>query len=229
MGIWGKRGLALVTGTVLLWPGAVGARDFFLQEGTEIALRLRTSVDTKINQRGDRIICTVEEPVSIDNVEVIAVGSRVQGRIGDIEKPGRFGRPGRLVLTFETIEVPGGGNVPISGSLVDIYDPDAQREEEVMEEIKDLDLEKEGQLKGGGPGKLKRGGSLGAGAGIGAAAGSGVGAAVGLAVGAGVALVWFKGKQVELPAGTGLVVRVDRGVALSVPDMPREVGNGTKP
>lgn len=220
-----KQVFAILTTVALLIAWPLPARDFFLQEGTEVALRLRTTVDTKISQEGDRIIATVEEPVTIDNIEVIPVGARVLGRIGEIRKPGRFGRGGRLVLTFDSIEVPGAGNIPISGSLVDIYDPDAIRDEEVMKEIKDLELGQEGQVKGGGPRKLKRVGSLGAGAGVGAAAAGGAGAAIGVAAGAIVAFGWFKGKHVELPAGTGLVMRVDRGVTLSVPDMPRAAGS----
>ena len=209
---------SLIGGLVLLLgsPTAAPARDFFLQEGTEIELRLHTTVDTKINQTGDRIIATVEQPVTIDNVEVIPVGARVHGRVGEVRKPGRFGRGGRLVLTFESIEVPGAGNVPIGGSLVDLFE---------AEEVKDVDVGSEGELKGGGPRKLKRVASVAVGGGAGAAAAGGLGAAVGVAVGAGVAFVWFKGKHVVLPAGTGMVMHIDRGVTLSVPDMPRTAGS----
>ncbi|MBI4466927.1 MAG: hypothetical protein HY656_05840 [Acidobacteria bacterium] len=212
----GKQILALLGVLLLLSPGALVGRDFFLQEGTEINLRLHTSVDSKISQAGDKIIATLEDAVLIDNIEVIPVGARVLGRIGEIEKPGRFGRGGRLVLAFESIEVPGAGNVPISGSLVDLYDPEAEDEE-----VKNLDVGQEGQVQAGGPRKLKRAGSVLAGGGAGVAAGGALGAAIGVAVGAGVAFVWFKGKHVELPAGTGMVMRIDRGVALAVPDMPQ--------
>jgi len=216
-----QAGLAVALSLALAVPVPLRARDFFLQEGTEIALRLRTSVDTKISQKGDRIISTVEEAVLIDNVEVIPVGARAHGRIGDIQKPGRFGRGGRLVVTFESIEVPGAGTVQISGSLVDLYDPGSAD----SKALNDVDIGQEGEIKGGGPRKLKRIASVGAGGGIGAAAAAGLGAAVGVAVGAGVAFVWFKGKEVELPAGTGMVMRVDRGVTLAVPDMPRPAGS----
>src|SRR3990170_3243528 len=111
-----RHGMAILIAAALLFPTPLPARDFFLQDGTEINLRLHTTVDSKISQAGDRIIATVEDAVSIDNVEVIPVG-------------------------------------------------------------------------------------------------------------AGVAFIWFKGKHVELPAGTGLVMRVDRGVAFAVPDMPRPAGS----
>ena len=216
-----RHAAAILLAAALLFPGPLPARDFFLQDGTEINLRLHTTVDSKISQAGDRIIATVEDAVSIDNVEVIPVGARVLGRIGEIQKPGRLGKGGRLVLAFESIEVPGAGNVQISGSLVDLYDPEAEDEQ-----VKNLDVGEEGQVEAGGPRKIKRIGSTVAGGGIGAAAGGGlVGAAIGVAVGAGVAFIWFKGKHVELPAGTGLVMRVDRGVAFAVPDMPRPAGS----
>lgn len=223
-----RRGtLALLVSLTLLLAGPLPARDFFLQEGTEIVLRMHTTVDTEISQKGDRIICTVEEPILIDNIEVIPVGSRVLGRVGDIKKPGRFGRGGQLVLRFDSIEVPGAGNVKISGSLVDIYDPEYEDRitDEEIEELKGVELGREGEVKGAGPRKLKRAASLGGGAGIGAAAGGGLGAAIGVAVGAGVAFVWFKGKHVELPAGIGMIMRIDRGLTLAVPDMPRPAGS----
>jgi hypothetical protein len=212
--------------SMLASSNLVLARDFFMEEGTEIALRLRTSIEAKSSQKGDRIICTVEEPVVIDNVEVVPTGARVHGRIGDIQKAGRLGRGGQVVLSFESIEVPGGGQVPIAGSLVDLYDPE---DEEDKKDTKHLDLGKEGEIKGGGASKVKRIGTIAGGAGAGAAVGGGTGAAIGVAAGAAAAFIFWKGKEVNLPAGTGLVIRIDRGVALSVPDMPKAAGDGTRP
>lgn len=225
-----RRMLALVASLALLLVGPLPARDFFMQEGTEVVLRLHTTVDTEISQKNDRIICTVAEPVLIENIEVIPVGARVLGRVGDIKKPGRFGRGGQLVLSFDSIEVPGAGNVKISGSLVDLYDPEYEDRvtEKEMEELRGVDLGREGEIKGAGPRKLKQAASLGAGAGAGVAAGGGLGAAIGVAVGAGVAFVWFKGKHVELPAGSGMIMRIDRGLTLNIPDMPPPAGSGSR-
>ena len=222
-----RRGIAILVCVVAL-AGAtlLLARDFFLEEGTELAMRLRTSVDTKFNQKGDRIICTVEEPVAVDDVEVIPIGTRVHGRIGDIQKPGRFGKGGKMVLSFESIEVPGAGSVPISGSLVDLYDHET---EEDKKQTKDLKLGQEGEIKGGGASKVKRIGTAAGGAGVGAAVGGGLGAGIGVAAGTAAAFIFWKGKEVTLPAGTGIVMRIDRGVALSIPDMPKAAGNGSKP
>lgn len=215
-----RRYLAVSLAWALVFPWATTGRDFFLQEGTEINLRLRTRVDTKISRDGDRIIATVEDPVDIDNIEVIPAGTRILGRVGEIKKPGRFGRGGRLVLSFEIIDLPGAGNVRISGSLVDLYDPDYEDEYP-----KGLDVGQEGQVKAGGTRKLKRIGGAVAGGGAGAAAAGGVGGAVGLGVGAAAAYIWFKGKHIDLQPGTGLIMRVDRGLVLSIPDMPRPAGN----
>ena len=222
-----KQALAFLASIALLSPPSLPARDFFVPAGTEVVLRLHTTVDTEISQKGDRIICTVEDPVKIDNVEVIPAGARVLGRVGDIKKPGRFGRGGQMTLAFESIEVPGAGNVKISGSLVDLYDPEFEdrTKEKEMEELKGVDLGKEGQVQGAGPSKLKRIGSVAGGGGAGAAAGGVIGAAIGVAVGAGVAFVWFKGKHVELPAGVGMVMRIERELTLSLPDMPATAGS----
>jgi len=217
-----KRFLAILV-SLLLVPLPGWGRDFYMSEGTEIKLNLHTGIDTKINQEGDRLICTVAEPVMLEGFEVIPVGARVHGRISDLQKPRRFpSRAGRLVIAFESVEVPGGGVVQISGSLWDLYEPDEYANDD---KLPDVNIGEEGQLKAGGPGKLKRTVSVLGGAAVGAGAGSTAGAvvagaAIGVAVGAGVAFLWFKGKQVQLPAGLGIIMRVDRGVTVSVPDLP---------
>jgi hypothetical protein len=162
-----RQALALVAGLSLLLAGPLPARDFFLQEGTEVILRLHTTVDTEISQKGDRILCTVSTPIQIDNIEVIPEGSRVLGRVGDIKRPGRFGRKGQMVLSFDSIEVPGAGNVKISGSLVDIYDPEYEDHvtDQEMDELKGVSLGREGEVKGAGPSRLKQGLSMGGGRG----------------------------------------------------------------
>ncbi|MFQ5927929.1 MAG: hypothetical protein ACE5MH_10910 [Terriglobia bacterium] len=213
----GKRSLAWIL-MVLLVPLPGWGRDFYMPEGTEIMLNLHTSIDTKINQKGDRLICTVAEAVFLEGVEVIPVGARVLAHIGDLQKPRRFpSRSGKLVIAFDSIEVPGGGTVKISGSLWDLYEPDEYADDD---ELADVNIGEEGQLKAGGPRKLKRAVPLIAGPAAGAAAGGAAGAVIGIAVGAGAAFLLFKGKNVKLDAGLGIIMRVDRGVTLSVPEMP---------
>ena len=217
----GKGALGLLLCLLLVNPTPAVARDFYLDEGTEIYLRLHISVDTKISKTGDRIVATVEEPVLLDNIEVIPVGTRVLGRVGDLKKSGRFGRGGQLVLTFESIEVPGAGTIKIAGSLLDIYDPDTFDIEE-DKSLQHMDIGTEGEVRADGPRKLTRLGTVAAGgAGGVVAAGGALGAVLGVAIGTGVAFIWFKGKQVKLPAGMGLVMRIDRGITVSIPDLPR--------
>lgn len=222
---------------LLAWILAVGlgpvpgwGRDFYMPEGTEIKLRLHTGIDTKINQEGDRLICSVEEPVMLEGMEVIPIGTRIHGRIAQLQRPRRFpSRGGRLVIAFESIELPGGGTVQISGSLWDLYEPEESADDSTLP---DVDIGEEGELKAGGPRKLKRAISVLGGAAAGGAAGAATrgggtstdrglaGAAIGVVVGVGIALLWFRGKHVQLPAGTALIMRIDRGVTLSVPALP---------
>ena len=205
--------------SLLLLPAPGWGRDFYMPEGTEVKLRLHTAIDTKINQPGDRLICSVEEAVMLEGIEVIPIGTRIHGRIADLQKPRRFpSRGGKLVIAFESIELPGGGTVQISGSLWDVYEPDESAPDE---KPPDVEIGEEGELKAGGPRKLKRIVSILGGTAAGAAAsGKIAGAAIGIALGAGIAFLWFKGKHVQLPGGTALIMRVDRGVTLSVPALP---------
>lgn len=206
----------------------VSGREFYMPDGTEVKLRLHTEIDTRISQVGDRFICSVEEPVRLEGIEVIPIGTRIHGRISDLRRPRRFpSRGGKLVLAFESIELPGAGTVQISGSLWDLYEPD---EASGDAQLPDVDISDEGRLKAGGPRKLKRTLAVVGGAAAGGAAGATTrgggtnrglaGAAIGMVVGVGIALLWFRGKHVQLPAGTALIMRVDRGVTLSVPLLP---------
>ncbi|MGH9788464.1 MAG: hypothetical protein ACRD4U_07170 [Candidatus Acidiferrales bacterium] len=192
----------------------------------EITLRLRTTVDAKSSQEGDRIICTIEEPVVIDQIEVIPVGARVHGRIAGLKKAGRLGRGGELVLTFDTIDVPGTGHIPITGSVVDLFDPD---DEEARKETMHLGLGLEGEITGGGPGKVKRYGTIAGSAATGTALGGVKGAAIGIVAGTAFSYIFWKGKEVDLPAGTGIVIEIDRSVAFSIPEMPVRVGDAPRP
>jgi hypothetical protein len=127
-----------------------------------------------------------------------------------------------LVLTFDTIDVPGAGRIPITASVVDLYDPD---DEEARKQTKNLDLGHEGEIKAEGPGKLKRYGTLAGIAATGTALGGVKGAAIGIGVGTAVSYIFWKGTEVNLPAGTGLVIEIDRSVAFSVPEVPTAVGD----
>ncbi len=217
--------VALLCVLAALCPNPLAARDFFMQEGTDMALRLRTSIDAKSSLKGDRIILTLEEPVVIDNIEVISVGARVHGRIADLKNAGRFGRGGELVLSFDFIEAPGAGRIPIAANVVDLYDPD---DEKARKQTRHLNLGQEGQIKGGGPDKLKRYGTVAGTTGAGTALGGVKGAAVGIAAGAAFSYIFWKGKEVNLPAGTGIVIEIDRSVAFSIPDLPVAVGDAPR-
>jgi hypothetical protein len=218
--------LTLVCALALLGVEALHARNFFMQEGTEIALRLRTSVDAESSREGDRVICTVEEPVILDQVEVIPVGARVHGRIASLKKAGRLGRGGELVLSFDALEIPGTGRLPIAGSVVDLYDPD---DPEARKQAAHLDLGQEGEIRGDGPGALKRIVPIAGAGGGGAALGGVKGAAIGVIAGTAFSYIFWKGKEVDLPAGTGIVIEIDRSLAFSVPEMPTAVsGDGPR-
>ena len=51
-----RKLVATLAGVALLLPLPLSGKDFFVQAGTEVVLRLHTTVDTEISQKGDRII-----------------------------------------------------------------------------------------------------------------------------------------------------------------------------
>jgi hypothetical protein len=134
---------------------------------------------------------------------------RVYGRIEQVHAAAHRGKGGRLYVLFNTLTLPDGQRVAISGSLTDIFSTgnngDGSR------------VDAEGDLKGGGPSKLKRVIIFGAPAAAGAAAG-GIGTGIAAGVGGMLAAYFLpKGKQAELPAGSLIGMRLDRDLTITVP------------
>ena len=113
-------------------------------------------------------------------------------------------------LSYERLIFPNGVSETIVASQADL-DP-AQKEE--------VDS-KEGTIKGESSRKRDAavvGAGTGIGAGIGAIAGGGKGAAIGAGTGALIGLadsMLRKGKEIEIPAGTQLVIRLDRPLTIT--------------
>src|SRR5437016_7560132 len=187
-------------------PGDVSA-------GTEIRATLDTPLSTKTSKPGDRFTATINQPVQGNSGSVvIPSGSRVEGEVGESEEgktlPALRGR-GKLNLRFRDIVLPNGQTVPLTGTLVSVNSTNGK-------DTKKAD--NEGQVESGTRGKDVAK-DVGIGAGIGTVAGLIFGGPLkGLAIGAlagGGYVLATNGKDVNLPAQTGLVLRVDQPISLS--------------
>ncbi len=179
-----------------------------VQEGTKLRVSLESTLSTKTARQGDRFTAVVREPIYVDGKEVIPYGSRIDGRVSQVERPGRVHGVGKLDIAFEKIELPNGYSETIVASTVGVESQDKTK------------VGKEGEVSG--PSSRKRdveetaaGGGIGAG--IGAIAGGAKGTAIGGGVGALIGLadsMRRRGKDLELPAGTPLIIRLDRPLTL---------------
>jgi hypothetical protein len=201
--------LNLVLSYVFLGPSAsLTASEPVLPEGTRITLQLNEHLSTKANREGDPFTAVVTTPVYLSDRVVIPKGSSVAGSISRIIRPGRFKGKAVMNLLFQSITIPGRGQIPIVATLVRV-DPEVNG-----------GTHSEGSLEGEG----STGSDVGrvitpglAGAGIGAVAGGGKGAGIGAAVGAAVGLATVftsRGKDLEVRRGSTLDISLDRPLTI---------------
>ena len=109
-------GFGLISG-MLLRPVQAASDGVTVPEGTEITLQLNKSLSTKDNREGDVFDAYVVEPVySGDRITIPRV-SLISGSMSRITRPGRFKGKAVIHLLFQSIEIPGRGEIPIHASL----------------------------------------------------------------------------------------------------------------
>jgi len=167
--------------------------------GTQLKIRLESTIDTKQAHDGDPFTATVLTPSGYAD-------SIIEGHVAQIKKSGKVTGKTELSLTFDRIKTRGtGAFAPISAQVVKIYGENSSKE-----------VDEEGTVKSGSQGKstaIRTGGGAAVGAVIGAIAGGGKGAAIGAAIGgaAGAGSVLIQGsKKVKLESGTEILIRTTR-------------------
>lgn len=181
----------------MVLPPAAKVREYTVPEGTTLALRLATAIDSQTNRVEDPIEATLAEAVSIGDAEVLPKGSRVRGIVSAVEGSGKVKGLARIAVRFTSL-VPAGRD--------ERYDIDATYAE-TAEPTKRDDATKIGIGAGAG---AAIGGLLGGkgGAGKGAVIGAGAGTAAVLAT---------TGNEIEHAVGASLKVRLKREIDVRVP------------
>jgi len=162
--------------------------------GTQLTVVLIDSISTETNQAGDQFRASLGAPIVVDGKTVVEKGTKVQGRVVDVEGAGRVkGRANiRLVLTAL---MDGGKTIPI------VTRPFVAEAEATKG--------RDAAVAGGGAG-------IGAviGAATGGKKGAGLGAIIGGAAGTGAVLA-TKGKELEYGSESKLHFTLDREVEVS--------------
>ena len=187
-------------------------------QGTEIHLTLLTPVSSSTSKAGDPVIAVLSQPVSFDSRIILPAGTRIHGVVGTIQKAKMFSLfrgQAYMNITFKSIEIDS-RLIPVPMSITAIGKPRVDSysvprhdvkilEGEVVQQKHDYQGDALGMAVGGGGGSL-----------IGAIAGNALrGLGIGFAAGA-VYVVARKGKEVNMPAETGMLARFDSTVTVPV-------------
>jgi hypothetical protein len=194
----------------------VQAQSNQLLQGTQVRLVLLNGLSTSVARDGDPFTAVVAEPVYYGGQLILPAGARVTGQVGSVVRPRHFAvfrGQAAMNLTFRSIQVDR-REIPVQMSILAIQDASTQSSGKKRKDIK----VEEGQVVEAKP-DIK--GEI-ATVGLGTAGGTVVGAifshvvrglAIGL-IGGTTYVMAKKGKEVELPAQTALLVRLDSNVTL---------------
>jgi len=184
--------------------------------GTQVRLHMVSNIGTATSRSGDPFVAVVSEPVFVGNTLLIPAGTRVNGVIGTVEKARHFSvfrGQAYMDVTFRSMEIDS-RLIPIHMSIIAIEQPSSDRDGQRRKDVK-IDEGQIIQQKHDFKGDIM-GGSIGTGGGAlvglifsNVARGFGFGLA-----GSAAYIVARKGKEVDLPAQTGMLVRVDTSVTL---------------
>ena len=217
---------ALAVSAVLPSPASAEPRQII--QGTEVHLTLLTPVGTSTSREGDPFVAVLAQPLALDSRIILPTGTRIHGVVGTIQRPKNFSLfrgQAYMNLAFKSVELDS-RLIPVQMSLIAIGRPridsysTARRdvriiEGEVVQEKHDYKGDAYGMAIGGGGGTLMGVlfSNISRGFGIGLAAGA-------------VYVVARKGREVELPAETGLLTRLDSTLTVPVISAENAVPTG---
>jgi hypothetical protein len=204
-------GLTLIVVLVLAFllpPFAKAATESVVPEGTKITLQLNNRLSTRSNNEGDSFTAVVMVPVYMGDRMVIPKGSLVTGSISRISRPGRFKGKALMTLLFQSINIPGRGELSIAASLAGLPEANGTVRSEGTAEGKGSEGSDAARILT--PGLVGIGVGVLAGGGRGAAIGGGAGAIIGITT-----VFATRGKDLEFRRGSTMSIVLER--PLSIP------------
>lgn len=164
--------------------------------GTNLKVRLESTVDTAVNKSGDTFRAVVDEDVYVDGRVAIPRGSEVSGKLLKVVQSGRVEGRAELAMELNEVQV-GGTSYAIATKTFSVMAESTKKEDAV-----------------------KIGVGSGIGAAIGAIAGGGKGAAIGAAIGGGAgtaAVVGTRGKEIQYAPEQKLTFALSEDVRIPLP------------
>jgi hypothetical protein len=200
--------LAALIGSILLGASAFGQANLALPTGTALKVRLENTLTSFSSKVGDPFSARITEAITLDGKTVVPIGATVQGRVTKVSEPRRISGKPTIAIFPETLVLPTGERYMLNASLVD------------TDRGRGTDVNDEGQFKGAGhEGRDKIEIGLGTGGGMlaGGLIGGGPGILIGGAVGATATTAHWLSKRnsASLPAGSGLVMELNRPLEIT--------------
>ncbi|OFW14589.1 MAG: hypothetical protein A3F70_06590 [Acidobacteria bacterium RIFCSPLOWO2_12_FULL_67_14] len=156
--------------------------------GQELDVRLQSGLSSETSTVEQRFEATTVVDLMQNRRELVPAGSVVRGVVSNVKRPGRLDREGSLTLSFDQLVI-NGREYAIRGMAAQVFESGGIREEV---------------------------GTVGAGAGVGGVIGGIIGgikgAILGAVIGAGGVIAATEGKDVHLPAGAVIRIRLDSPV-----------------
>jgi hypothetical protein len=153
--------------------------------GQEIDVRIQSELTSDTAQVEDRFEATTVVDLTVGDRVLVPAGSVMRGLVTSVNRASRTDRKGSLTVSFNQITV-NGRNYPMRGTVTDTIESEGIRGEAAR---------------------------IGAGSAVGAVIGGIIGgvkgALIGVLIGGGGTMVATEGKDVHVPAGTILRVRMD--------------------
>jgi hypothetical protein len=159
--------------------------------GTEIDVRLSNNLNSGTAQVEDRFEGTTLVDVNVNGRTAVPAGSVMRGVVTAVEPATRTNRTARMTVSFDQVTV-NGRAYPMRGTVTEAIEGEGIRGE-----------------------TARVGTGAGVGAIIGGILGGFKGALAGILIGAGGTIAATEGKEVELPQGSVLRVRVDSPVQIN--------------
>ena len=153
--------------------------------GTELDVRLQNSLNSGTAQVEDRFEATTLVDLNVNGRVLIPAGSVMRGVVTAVEPGTRTNRTARMTVSFDQVTV-NGRSYPMRGTVTQAIEGEGIRGE-----------------------ATRAGAGAAVGGIIGAVLGGVKGAVLGVLIGGGGTIAATEGKEVELPQGTVLRVRVD--------------------
>lgn len=174
------------TGTIPTEPTQVGGdQTGVIPVGQQLDVRLQTPLSSATATAEQRFETTTVVDLMQGDTVLVPAGSTIRGVVSSVEEAGRLDRTGRLTLAFDQLEV-NGREIPIRAMATNVYESGGIRDEATTVGTAGA----VGAIVGGIMGGLK-------------------GALLGAVVGSGGVIAATEGKDVEIPAGAIIRIRLD--------------------